>query len=137
MDQYTAAEVAAVERLYQLAPAGSLLVAGAGNLPWKYRDYERYDYLTLTSLWEEDPRLEQVVHGAAVAMAAGPSYLIFTRSQQTYTDLLGVMPAGALRRIEDAVAASPQFALVHRSADARIFAAAPALPMVVAAGAGS
>ncbi|HWH35044.1 MAG TPA: hypothetical protein VNT56_06940 [Acidimicrobiales bacterium] len=137
MDQYTAAELAAVDRLYQLAPAGSLLVAGAGNLPWKYRDYERYDYLTLTSLWEKDPRLEDVVHRAAGAMAAGSSYLIFTRSQQAYTDLLGVMPTGTLRRIEDAVAASPQFALVHRSADASIFATAPALPMVVAAGAGS
>lgn len=126
MDQFTAAEVATVERLYRLAGPGSLLVAGAGNLPWKYRDYERHEYLVLTALWEENPVPDRVIAAAHTAMTERPgSYLIFTRSQRAYTDLLGLMPPGTLARIEHAVVGSGAFRAVHRNRDAAIYVASP------------
>jgi hypothetical protein len=129
MDQFSQAELDAVNRLYDLAPRGSLLVAGDANLPWRFRDYERYRYelLTKTESWRrmnwKRPRPNAVVREIAAVMAAAQprAFLILTRSQQAGVELLGLAPRGALWRIRREVAASPRFELVYRNADAAIF----------------
>ena len=50
INHFTADDVAGVEHLYALAQPGATLVAGSGNLPWKYRDYERHRYRTVVKM---------------------------------------------------------------------------------------
>jgi hypothetical protein len=128
-DAFSSGEVAAVERLYDIAPAGTTLVAGTGNLPWRYRDYVRHEYDLVTELtsWKnllENPNgILGVVYQMRHVMQGYPegAYLIFTRSQKAYSDLLGGSPPGSLSRVERAVERSPDFDLVYRNPDARIF----------------
>ncbi|MDQ3669799.1 MAG: hypothetical protein M3377_05905 [Actinomycetota bacterium] len=136
MDYFTHDETAGIERLYDLAEPGSLLVAGSANLPWKYRDYEEYDYATLTSTeaWSRmtatSGSLTPVVQEAARLMRREPdsAYLIITRSQKAEVDLLGVGPPGSLDQLEDALAGSRNFRVVYATEDASIFALASSPP---------
>ena len=50
INHFTADDVAGVEHLYALAQPGATLVAGSGNLPWKYRDYEHHRYRTVVKM---------------------------------------------------------------------------------------
>ncbi|HET9442563.1 MAG TPA: hypothetical protein VFO65_04525 [Acidimicrobiales bacterium] len=128
MDQYTGAEVEAVEAMYGSTRPGGLLVAGAANLPWKSRDYERYDYLALATTWPETGGAAEALAGAEQAMrdhGDGGAALILTRSQAAYTDLLGLLPPGALEELERMASASPDLEVAHRNRDAVVFVLAP------------
>lgn len=130
MDYYTPQEVSAVERLYEVATPGSLLLAGSGNVPWKFRDYEKFDYDIVT-----EPRpwnLIDVVHPDTHAVLANirramaarkrtDAYLIITRSQKAEVDLRALTARGFLDRLERAAAVSPSFELVYGNRDAKIF----------------
>jgi hypothetical protein len=121
MDQFTAAEVAAVDRLYEIVPPGGLLVAASGNLPWKHRDYERYDYLTAVQLVGTTPthQLGDVLEDAMQRRPA--SALIFTRSQRAAVDLLGTLPQHAFEDLRRRAASSGRFRLLYANADASIY----------------
>jgi hypothetical protein len=118
-DLMTAAEVQAVDRLYAIAPSGSLLVAASNNLPWKFKDFEKYTYLP-----EADNSLVGQIDQITTLMADPKypaSYLILTRSQGNYAEVfLGLAP-GAWTRFVAAVRASPTFIDVYHNADADIF----------------
>ena len=45
MNYMPPAEVSATERLYSLAPPGSLMIGATGNTPWAFTHYADYDYL--------------------------------------------------------------------------------------------
>jgi hypothetical protein len=128
-DAFTPQEVTAVQRLYDIVPPDATLIAGGGNLPWRYRDYERHEYDLITELqsWKNlivaPDAILAVVYETRDLMAAYPqgAYLIFTRGQKAYVDLLGGSPRGSLDRVERAVMRSPDFDLVYRNRDARIF----------------
>ena len=49
------------------------------------------------------------------------TYLLITRSQKANIDALGIMPAGSLDRIENALMVSGKFKVVYGNADAKIF----------------
>ncbi len=130
MDQFSRAELEAVNRLYAVAPPGSLLVAGDANLPWRFRNYETHDYqlVTKTDSWKRinwaRPKLKRVVREVKVLMedsAKRGAFLIFTRSQRAGVEVLGLSPPGALRSIEHSVDRSPAFRLVYRNRDAAIY----------------
>lgn len=133
MDHFTAEEVQAVRTLYATAPRGSLLIAGNGNLPWRFEHYAGYDYEQVieTTSWKSlssrRSSMRDVVAEVARLMRRerdGRAYLIITRSQKAAADLLGSGPRGALERFENAVAASPTFGLVYDNRDATIYALA-------------
>ena len=118
-DLMTAAEVQAVDRLYAIAPSGSLLVAASNNIPWKFEDFEKYTYLP-----ESDDRLVGQVDQIAALMADPKypaSYLILTRSQGTYAEVFQGLAPGAWSRFVAEVRGSPFFSEVYRNTDADIF----------------
>lgn len=121
MDQFTSLEVAAVDRLYDIVPPGGLLVAATGNLPWKARDYERYDYLTAVHLAKTVPPPE-LARAVEDAMRRRPaSALVLTRSQQASVELMGTLPPNALEDLRRHLGGSGRFRLAYANADASIY----------------
>jgi O-antigen/teichoic acid export membrane protein len=134
IDRLSQDEVTAVRHLYALAQPGSILVAGSGNLPWKYRDYASHRYrlvvkmpnwgVTATPWASLAPLLEDVRD--TMISSSPPAYLIIERSEKDEVDQLGYGTPGSLDRFELAVASSPRFRTVYRNPDATIFALASA-----------
>lgn len=119
-------EVAAAAWLYANAAPGTLLVEGARSYPSQFMNYENFSYVPLANE-RPDSQAEILADPAHVLgrWVTDPrwrdGYVILTRSQNAYVEALGVMPAGSLARIEDAIAASPDFRLVFANRDARIY----------------
>jgi hypothetical protein len=124
MYHFTENEIAAAEYLNATAGAGSLWIDGTWNWPVNYRGYELHDYRSLVSLPKparaalaERPVdvVEQLGRGSAEA------YLIITRSQKADVDMTGVLPAGTLDRVEQAMLQA-RIPVVFANQDATIFA---------------
>jgi hypothetical protein len=124
VNQFTEQELEVVDRLYEVAPKGALLVAGTINVPWQSRGYNDYRYLTLTKVAVDEgqplPRIQDVL-AAMKERPDGCSFLILSRSQKTYADLLGIWPPGTLTDLERQIFDSPLFAHVYSSDDATIY----------------
>lgn len=126
MEHFTRDEVDAIHYLYDVAPTGSLLVSWGRNIPWKFQDYERFEYREVTDEedWAGDERPARAVARIEALMRSpngSRSYLVLTRSQEAENDLRGLAPVGQLERVGALVAASPDFELVYKNADAAIF----------------
>jgi hypothetical protein len=138
VDHFTPDERAAVEQLYVLAKPGSTLVAGTGNLPWKYRDYAAHRYRLVTDMPNWVARaaptadlapLVRDVRGAML-QSKPPAYLIISRSEEAESDQFGLGRPGALARFAAAIKRSPLFETVYHNPDASIFTLAPSPPHV-------
>jgi hypothetical protein len=83
-DSFTKGDVSAVRALYRLAPRGSTIVGATGNLPWRYRDYNGYDYKTLNELptWRRSahPNPTALIRQLESRHLPSGGYLIVTRS---------------------------------------------------------
>jgi O-antigen/teichoic acid export membrane protein len=128
---FTPSEVAAARYLYTHAPPGAFLIEGTHNYPAQFKNYERYDYLTLA----QEPGASQarfLSRPAAVLSewmndrSPRAAFLIITRSQKAEVDEVGVMPPRSLDRIERALRSSSRFETVLRNRDATIFTLAGA-----------
>ena len=124
INQFTHAEVAAVDELYDRAPPGSLIVAGSGNLPWRSRAYAEMDYSTLLRVEQDrgraEPRLEDLL-SVVQQRRDGCAFVIISRAELAYVDLLGVWPRGSLRELRDELRGSPFFDVAFANEDAVIF----------------
>jgi hypothetical protein len=130
MEHFTRSEVNAIDYLYEVAPRGSVLVSWGRNLPWKFQDYEKFEYREVTDEegWTYQERPAKVlgrIEGLMRENGVG-AYLVFTRGQEAENDLLGLSPPRHLERVERRVAASRDFKLIYENADARIFELAKA-----------
>jgi hypothetical protein len=126
MEHFTQGEADAVTYLYDVAPAGSVLVSWGRNLPWKFRDYEKFDYRIVTEeagrAAAERPR--RTVARIEALMRSSPGrkgYFVLTRGQRAENELLGLSTRRSLERVEALVAASSKFDPVYRRDDAAIF----------------
>lgn len=117
MEYFTRNEVAAVDELYRVAPEGAQLVAATSNLPWKSSRYELFHYRPIgddTYVGKVDELILNMEE------YSGPSYLILTRSQEAYAELiLGVTPA-AWTAFRAEVLATGRFRVVYENPDALI-----------------
>jgi O-antigen/teichoic acid export membrane protein len=127
---FTHDEVATVERLYEVADPGSLLVSASSYLPWRYRDYATYDYASLSTHLPPVAGSDRLPSGPALLrrvaryMAGQDSptaYLILTRTQYSSEEVLGVESWGRIATLERAVEASPRFRRIYRNGDGEIF----------------
>jgi len=126
MDYFARDELAAVTRLYDVAPPGSGLFALVGNLPWKFQNYTSYRYARVTPEldWgriDKDP--QRSVRSLAALMTSNrrPAYLILTRSQSAAAELADGVSPRTIVRFERAIANSPRFREIYRNPNARIF----------------
>jgi hypothetical protein len=122
---FTRGEVRAVDRLYAIAPEGSLLLASSTNVPWKQRHYADYRYALLTHQLTFSRRLapQQLATAIADRMRASktPAYLLVTRSQRVYDRILGAPRWGSATDVLNAVRRSPEFQTVFDDGDGQIF----------------
>lgn len=136
MDQFDPAEVEAVEELYRMAPPGSLLLAGEGNLPWKHRDYERYEYKTMENYnlpFGDEERLTASLAKVLAGEDSPGGFLIITRAQKEAVELFRTpVPTGRpsgenrldgrwLSDLEATLEDSAKFDLVYANEAASIF----------------
>jgi hypothetical protein len=80
-----------------VAPPRSFIFAGTGNVPWRYRDYERYRYRVLTTLdaWKPVRPHPQAFVDEAIGDAGRNherAYVIVTRSAEIQAALVERRP---------------------------------------------
>ncbi|MBA2383339.1 MAG: hypothetical protein H0V68_01560 [Actinobacteria bacterium] len=126
MDQFTRAEVHAVEVAYQHGPPDSRVVAATRSVPWKFRDYEKHRYLVLQDFWRlrgDDTAAEALVRSLAKRLEADrrPAYVILSRSQEAEGEMMGAAQPGFLRRLDAALRRSSTFRVLSDSRDAAVF----------------
>ena len=137
MNQFTSQEIAAVQRLYRIAPRGSMLVAATEALPWKYRDYGEYRYRDMTDfeLPPESRPIDELARALRREAEGRRIFLVFTRSTRESAALLGVPypgpklsgpPGGWVPRMEARLRNSPLARTVYANRDATIFEVARA-----------
>jgi hypothetical protein len=124
-DYFTDTDLAAVQRLYEVAEPGSVVIAASNNLPWQGQDYADYRYRLVTNFGEEGADAEAVAQTVMATMLARHetgAYFILTRSQRVYQEAMGGLPDGSLERIDALLRSSSAISLVYQSDDAAIFA---------------
>jgi len=123
---FTPGEVRAAEVVYESAPPKSMVIVGTPTFPTDFAYQERYtttpianepeaslntvlrDPVTTLYTWMTDPRYAQ-------------SYLIITRSQIEEAENTGLLPKGALERIEQQMLESDRFDVLYHDHDAVVF----------------
>ena len=105
-------EVSVMEHLYATAPAGSLVIAANNNLPWSFEHYAAYQYEWFGSSTAATTKAvdRSPVAWLTRAMENYPhAFLIFSQSQEAADAFNGIMPRGALARIQSDVSRSKKF----------------------------
>jgi hypothetical protein len=116
IESFRPGEVAAVEQLYRIAPKGSMLVSVDGDVPWKTIRYEEYRYRPSGGSYYQD--LDGMF--AEMSQYNGPVYLIVTRAQGAYAEMiLGASP-DEWTAFEGQLFATGWFQVVSRTPDATI-----------------
>jgi hypothetical protein len=127
MNYVSPAELAAMQRFYQIAPPGSLLVQGSWDAPVPYQKYELYHYLSMQEMSDSIRRdmnrdpvgvLEGQIHAVPRYSNA---YLLITRSQKAELRDIGLTPHHLMKRVQSEVERSPAFTTVFRSRDATMY----------------
>ena len=124
INQFTESELQVIDRLYDVAPEGALLVTGSVNVPWQSQRYTDYRYLTLSKVTSDKGRALPTLGAVETAMKQRPegcAFVLMSRSQRTYADLLGIWPQGTLGRLEAQIINSTRFDQVFASDDAAIY----------------
>ncbi|MFL5246908.1 MAG: hypothetical protein ACJ79V_03720, partial [Myxococcales bacterium] len=123
LDYFSKGDVAAVRHLYDIAPAGSTLISGSANIPWRYRDYAGYRYASVTDLpsWAApNPDPARLVRELERRSASTGAFVIVTRSTEVYARLLENKPA-ALPGLVNRLRESPRARELFHSPDGAIF----------------
>ncbi len=116
---FNAQEIDAARFMFGIAPRGSLLIGTTDDFPWAFMNSEFYDYLRFATF---EPKDRQAIIDDPVGMFSemmAPdrhrhSYLLLSRAQFDSVEMTGVLPRGALAKIEDALIHSPRFTVIYR-----------------------
>ena len=128
-DSFTDAEVQAAGALAGLAPAGSVLVAGATATPWASQDYDGYTRRTVQSICEADFAPDACVRSlrglADHEASTGGITLLLTRGNQASLEMQGQMSDDDFARFEEGIQDLPGTKLLFTNRDARVYHLAP------------
>ena len=125
IESFTLGEVAAVTQLYQMAPPGSMLVGVVGDVPWKNIRYEEYRYRPAG-----DDSYYHDLDSMFLAMSTynGPVYLILTRTQAAYVEMILGVSEAEWTDFEQQLFATGWFQIISESPDATIARFVPPAP---------
>lgn len=128
LDYFTKGDFVTVQKFYRLAPYGSKVYAGNGNIPWRYQEYAAHNYGSITDLpaWsapQPDPSTLAAQLRAVLASTGG--YVIVTRSTVIAAELLDGRPH-VLEALVALLRASSAFHEVYRNQDGDLFYMRPA-----------
>ena len=118
-------EVAAGQWVYTHAPPGSRLVSVTSNWPYSFEHFEQYqyDWFALDPAGVRRQVMQDPVGKLTSIMSAGhptSAFIVFSRGQTAEVAALGLLPTGAVDRIERALLASPHFRVVYENASATV-----------------
>lgn len=122
IELFTPNEVQVVQRAYELAPDGALLLAPNPQLPWEYARLGEVRQRTIDGALKDLPRPPANL-ARAVAEFAGetPSYVLLTDNMREYEALFGRPRWGTIAQLESSMSLSPLFELVYRNRDGAIY----------------
>lgn len=123
MERFTPDEVALVDRLYESAPPGSILIEAVSNTPWKFEKYVEYRYRILVPS-QQEPGARPLACNAGnnfAAQGSDDAYLIITTSQKRAAELLETIPPGDLDRFIATCGSSPGWSKVFENAGGVVF----------------
>ena len=119
----TPSEVHAAQLVFDNAPPNSLLISGTQTFPTGFSHQENFVYVSIAD--EPGSSQRSVLRdpvGVLYTWMADPvhaqAYLIITRSMKAESDETGLMPKGALDRIEAALLKSDRFDVLYHDRDA-------------------
>lgn len=124
MEYFPQAEIDAIDALYEIASPPANLVSTNIMIPWRYRHYNDYKYLTLRSRWVANSDIDSAVE-AIEHQDGGSTYLIISRNQEIMTELYFNYEAGAWDNFELTVASSDRFDKVFENERAVIYELVP------------
>jgi hypothetical protein len=124
-DMFTPAELEASAKMYEIAPAGAILIASAHPTPWRYREYEDHRIRTLEAVCGPVPDLD-ACSVLVVAAAKHNGILLMTRSGKAALEMQGNMTADGFDRLEQLIMHSPGVVLMYQNTDARVYRIGPA-----------
>jgi len=123
-------EASVVDRVYDVAAPGSVLVSPSTALPWQHRRYAELKHQNLSHL--EAPAggfgkraLARAVLELVEDKGNRDGYVITTRSTRAYDELFGRARWGSVASLEEALDASPSFLPIISRRDGRVWVAAP------------
>ena len=123
-DMFTENEIDAVEEMYSIAPADSVLVSAAHPSPWRHHHYTDFRYTT----FEEVCRDVSSANACAAAVLArigeggrGGMVLVL-RSGEDSLRMQGIMAPEDLASVQATIRSMPYVELVYQNADARLYA---------------
>jgi hypothetical protein len=120
-------EVALVQRLFDEAPEGSMVVAANRNYPLAYESYGTVDHYWFL---EDDRRhVDEIVKNPAAVLARdmtgvespARAYFLLTQGQFANSEMNGQLTGDQLNRIRESVAASPRFRLVAENGAGAVY----------------
>ena len=119
----TMAEIRASRVLYQLAPEGTMLIAGARPTPWRYRGYASYKYRTVTDLCEAG-----MTASACVDVVLGEvdrlrldGWVLLSRANEESVNMQGQMSRSMFREFERQMRSHEEVSLRYVNKDVRIY----------------
>jgi hypothetical protein len=123
-DMFTPAELEASAKMYEIAPAGSVLIASGHPTPWRYREYETHRVRTLEATCGPmpDPGDCSVL---VVAAAKRNGVLLMSRSGKAALVMEGTITADGYDRLEQQITDRPGVVLVYQNTDARVYRIGP------------
>ncbi len=123
-DMFTPGEVAAVQEMYRVAPQGGVLVSAAHPTPWRYQQYDDFNYTTVADLCDDTVGSAACAQAIAGRIAHGRhgGLLLVLRSGRESLRMQGVMSPVELADIQRLLIARPEVELVYENADARLYA---------------
>ena len=119
---FTSAERAAVAHLYRVARPGTELLSLNVSLPWRYKSYDAYKYVSLQRDLGTGPPEEQNLIRYLKGARHKESHLIVTRAQLATGTLVDGWPRDAWSRLRARLQRSGLVKLVYSNRDAEIFA---------------
>lgn len=123
---FSAREAQAAQRLYQIAPERSLLVAASTNVAWRQQNYGDYNFQLLGHHLQPAPAGQtpaELATEVAQFMRENhtPAFLLISRGQLRYDELMGAERWGSVKALRTGVEHSGDFAKVFDNGDAQIF----------------
>ncbi|WP_132191506.1 MULTISPECIES: glycosyltransferase [Kribbella] len=126
-DMFTASELEATESLYELSPAGAMLIAGGHPTPWRYREYEQHRSRTVRDICgpvRDAAGCAQLVYASARRDHSG-AMLLLNRAARSSLVMQGVMTMEEIDGMEAVLARRPGVFLVFENQEARIYRIEP------------
>jgi hypothetical protein len=121
MENFTPDEINVVNKLYDIAPAGSIVIEALHNTPWRFQHYDGYDYRTLLPA-KAQPGADRLTCQTVnkIASRAG-AYLVVTKSQEDAAEALGVGPSGSIPEFANTCSSSAGWSVLYQNSGGTLF----------------